>query len=99
LRATLPLSLVRCWAHALAIWDYLRGKTMGWQATGAGVTSVRRLWWGIRLWSLPVVAVWLGLVVWRMTAIAPSRFTIITINGLINAAIVLRVLFPGRNAV
>ena len=98
LRQTLPLSLVRAWAHALAIWDYLRGKTMSWQATGAGVTSVRRFWWGVRLWNLPAVTAWLTLIAWRMTSIAPGRFTIVTICGLINAAVVLRVLFPGRNA-
>jgi cellulose synthase (UDP-forming) len=98
LRATLPLSLVRAWAHALAIWDYLRGKTMSWQATGAGVTSVRRFWWGVRLYNLTAVLAWLGLIGWRMTAIAPGRFTIVTISGLINAAIVARVLFPGKNA-
>jgi len=98
LRATLPLSLVRAWAHAMAIWDYLRRKTMSWQATGAGVTSVRRFWWGIRLWNVTAVTAWLALIAWRMTAITPSRFTIVTISGLINATIVLRVLFPGRNA-
>jgi cellulose synthase (UDP-forming) len=98
LRATLPLSLVRAWAHALAIWDYLRGRTMSWQATGATVTSVRRFWWGIRLYNLPAVVAWLGLIGWRMTAIPPGRFTIVTISGLINAAIVLRVVFPGQAA-
>jgi hypothetical protein len=71
---------------------------MSWQATGAGVTSVRRFWWGIRLWNLTAVMVWLALIGWRMTAIPPSRLTIVTISGLINAAIVLRVLLPGRNA-
>jgi cellulose synthase (UDP-forming) len=98
LRATLPLSLVRAWAHALAIYDWLRGKTMSWQATGAGVSPVGRFWWGIRLYSLPAVMVWLTLIGWRMTTITPSRFAVITVSGLINAAVVLRVLFPGRNA-
>ena len=70
LRATLPLSLVRAWAHALAIWDYLRGRTMSWQATGAGVSSVRRFWWGVRLYNLTAVLLWLGLIGWRMTVIA-----------------------------
>jgi hypothetical protein len=71
---------------------------MSWQATGAGVTSVRRFWWGVRLYNLTAVLAWLGLIGWRMTAIAPGRFTIVTISGLINAAIVARVLFPGKNA-
>jgi cellulose synthase (UDP-forming) len=98
LRATLPLSLVRAWAHALAIWDYLRGRTMSWQPTGAGVSPVRRFWWGMRMWSLTSVAAWLTLAGWRMTILPPSRLTVVTICGLINAAVVLRVLFPGRNA-
>jgi hypothetical protein len=42
--------------------------------------------------------VWLTLIFWRMTMIAPGRFTIITISGLLNAAIVLRVIFPGNEA-
>jgi cellulose synthase (UDP-forming) len=98
LRKTMPLSLVRSWAHALAIWDYLRGKTMQWQPTGSGVSPVRRFWLGIRVWNLTAVTVWLTLIAWRMTAIAPSRFTVITISGLLNAAIILRVIFPGRSA-
>jgi cellulose synthase (UDP-forming) len=98
LRKTLPLSLVRGWAHALAIWDYLRGKTMQWQATGAGVSPVRRFWVGIRVWSLATVTIWLTLIGWRMTMISPARFTIITISALLNAAIVLRAIFPGRLA-
>jgi cellulose synthase (UDP-forming) len=98
LRQVLPLSLVRSWAHALAIWDYLRGKTMQWQVTGASVSPVNRFWWGIRLWNLPAVTVWLTLIAWRMTVIAPHRFTIITISGLINGAVVLRVIMPGGSA-
>ena len=98
LRKTLPLSLVRSWAHALAIWDYLRGKTMQWQPTGAGVSPVRRFWWGIRVWNLSAVTVWLTLILWRMTMIDPRRFTVIAISGLLNAAIILRVIFPGRKA-
>jgi cellulose synthase (UDP-forming) len=98
LRKTLPLSLVRGWAHALAIWDYLRGATMQWQATGAGVSPVGRFWLGIRVWSLATVTIWLTLVGWRMTMIAPGRFTIITLSGLLNLAIVLRVVFPGSSA-
>lgn len=99
LRKTMPLTLVRAWAHALAIWDYALGRTMSWQPTGAGVSPVRRFWWGVRLWNLTAVAVWLGLIVWRATMFPPSRFTIVCVGGVINAAVVLRVVFPGRNAI
>jgi cellulose synthase (UDP-forming) len=98
LRKTLPLSLVRSWAHALAIWDYLRGRTMTWEATGAGVNPVQRFWWGVRLWNLTAVTVWLSLVVWRTVTFPADRFVIVTIGGLLNAAVVLRVVFPGKNA-
>jgi cellulose synthase (UDP-forming) len=99
LRKTLPLSLVRAWAHALAIWDYLRGRTMTWEPTGAGVNPVRRFWWGVRLWNLTAVIAWLGLVGWRAMVFPPSRFTIVTLGGLLNAAVVLRVVFPGKKAI
>jgi cellulose synthase (UDP-forming) len=98
LRKTLPISLARSWAHALAIWDYVTRRTMAWQPTGAGVSSVRRFWWGIRLWNLTTVTIWLTLIGWRMTMIDPARLTIITLSGLLNAAIILRVIFPGRLA-
>jgi cellulose synthase (UDP-forming) len=98
LRKTLPLTLVRSWAHALAIWDYIRGKTMQWQATGGGVSSVRRFWWGVRLWNLSAVLAWLSLIGWRMTVIPPGRFVVIATSGLLNTAVVLRVIFPGRKA-
>jgi cellulose synthase (UDP-forming) len=99
LRGTLPLSLARAWAHALAIWDYLRGATMRWQATGAGVSPVRRFWWGVRLWNVSAVTVWLTLTGWRMTMMPPSRFIVVAFGGVLNAAIVARVLLPGRNAI
>ena len=98
LRATLPLSLARSWAHALAIWDYLRGKTQDWQPTGGAVSPVRRFFWGVRLWNLPVAVAWVGLALWRMTSIAPGRLIVVTICGLIQSAVVLRVIFPGRDA-
>jgi cellulose synthase (UDP-forming) len=99
LRGTLPLSLARAWAHALAIWDYLHGMTMRWEPTGAGVSPVRRFWWGVRLWNVTAVTTWLALIGWRMTTMSPSRFLIVALGGLLNAAVVLRVLFPGRNAI
>jgi len=89
LRKTLPLSLVRAWAHALAIWDYLRRRTMTWEPTGAGVSSVRRFWWGVRLWNLTGAIAWLGLIGWRVEAFQPSRFVIVTTGGLLNIAVVL----------
>jgi cellulose synthase (UDP-forming) len=96
LRDVLPLSVARGWAHALAIWDYLRGRTMAWQPTGSGVSTVRRMWWGIRIWNGGACAVWLGLLAWRVTQYGAAPFAVVGVMGLINAAVTLRLLFPGR---
>ena len=61
-----PLTTARGWAHALAIWDYLRGKTMPWQPSarsglGAPVSG------GTLLWNGGIAVAWLGLACWRHT--------------------------------
>jgi cellulose synthase (UDP-forming) len=98
LRDVLPLSVARGWAHAFAIWDYLRGKTMAWQVTRSRVSPVKRLWWGIRVWNGGICLVWLGLAAWRISSFGLERFSIVAIMGLINMAITLRLIFPGRPA-
>jgi hypothetical protein len=71
---------------------------MSWEPTGSGVNPVRRFWWGVRLWNGGAVLVWLSLVGWRTLTYPPSRFLIVSMSGLLNAAVVFRVLFPGKNA-
>lgn len=63
------------WAHFFAIFDILRGRTMGWQPTGGAArkSKTRRLWLGLRCWTLPVGLVWTGLAALRMlTGNAPD---------------------------
>jgi cellulose synthase (UDP-forming) len=98
LSGILPLSLARGWAHALALWDYARGKTMSWQASGAGVSSVRRFRWGILGWNGTAALVWLALVCWRTVEYASPRFAVLGCFGLINLAVVGRAAFSGRGA-
>jgi cellulose synthase (UDP-forming) len=98
LSGILPLSLARGWAHALAIWDYARGKTMSWQASGAGVSNVRRFRWGVRAWNGTTALVWLALFAWRTAEYASPRFAVLGCFGLINLAVVGRAAFPGRSA-
>ena len=54
------VKMVYSWAHAFAIWDLLRGQTMGWQPTGgtARKTRVRRLWIGMAVWSGGTALTW-----------------------------------------
>lgn len=95
---TIPLQLLRGWATALSIWDYSRGKIMGWQPTGSKVSPLRRLWWGVRLWNGGTTVAWLALAGLRTYQTGSVRFAVLGALGLIQAAIVLRLIFPGRNA-
>jgi cellulose synthase (UDP-forming) len=94
LRDTLPLSVARGWAHALAIWDYSRGRTMGWEPSGARVSAIRRYWIGVRVWNGGTAIIWLLLFVWRTTEFASGRFALLGLFGLINLAVVVRAAVP-----
>lgn len=98
LRDALPLLMLRGWSNALAIWDYFRGKIMSWQPTGGKVSPLRRLWWGVRLWSGGMTAAWLALAAFRINQTHSPRFVMLGLFGLVQAAIVMRVIFPGRKA-
>lgn len=98
LRDALPLLMLRGWSNALAVWDYSRGKIMSWQPTGGKVSPLRRLWWGVRLWSGGMTAAWVCLAALRIYQTHSPRFAVLGLFGVIQAAIVLRVIFPGRKA-
>jgi cellulose synthase (UDP-forming) len=98
LRDALPLLLLRGWANALAIWDYSRGKIMGWQPSGGKVSPLNRLWWGIRLWNGAMAIAWVGLAAWRIHQTGSVRFALLGTFGVIYMAVLARVLFPGREA-
>jgi cellulose synthase (UDP-forming) len=98
LRDALPLLLLRGWANALAIWDYSRGKIMGWQPSGGKVSPLKRLWWGIRIWNGSMALAWIGLAAWRIHETGSDRFMLLGAFGTIYAAVLLRVLLPGKKA-
>jgi cellulose synthase (UDP-forming) len=98
-RDVVPLLAVRGWAHALALWDYLRRKTMAWQASGGGVGQVRRFRIGVAVWNLGTAAAWLGLAVWRTAEYRSGQFVIVVTLGLCYAAGAVRILIPPRKAV
>jgi cellulose synthase (UDP-forming) len=80
------------------LWDYTFGKTMQWQPTGGTVSPVRRLWVGMITWNGGSAVAWLGLAIWRIVEFHSMEFAILCALGVLYFAIVLRVLFPGRNA-
>ncbi|HEX9625102.1 MAG TPA: glycosyltransferase [Streptosporangiaceae bacterium] len=90
-----PLGIARGWAHAFAIWDGARGKTMGWHPTRTPGSSLPRFKIGVTAWSGGMAITWLGLAIWRTAATGTAQMAILLAVGLINLAAVARVVFPG----
>lgn len=99
-RDIVPLTAARGWAHALAIWDYLRGKTMAWKASGGGLNQVRRFRWGVIGWNGGTALLWLVLAGWRTWEYHSARFAVVIFLGLCYTAGVLRLIttFQERDA-
>jgi len=97
-RDVIPLTAARGWAHALAIWDYLRGKTMAWQASGSGRSQVRRFRIGVIAWNGGTAAVWLILAVWRTAEFRSAQFAVVIVLALCYAAGTGRLLTEFRKA-
>jgi cellulose synthase (UDP-forming) len=93
---TVPLTMARGWAHALAIWDYVRGKPMAWQASGAGVGSVRRFHLGTLFWNGSIALSWLALGVWRTVEYRSWQFVVVLALGSLYAAGTARILAQRR---
>jgi cellulose synthase (UDP-forming) len=91
----LPLGVARGWAHVFAIWDGARGKSMGWHPSRTPGSSLRRFRIGVTGWSGGAALVWLGLAIWRTATLGALQFAVLLFFGLLNLAVVSRVVFPG----
>jgi cellulose synthase (UDP-forming) len=90
-----PLGIARGWAHVFAIYDSARGRTMGWHPSRTPGTSLRRFRIGVTGWSGGVALLWAALAIWRTVTMASSQFAVLVFFGLLNLAVVSRVIFPG----
>jgi cellulose synthase (UDP-forming) len=90
-----PLGVARGWAHVFAIWDGARGTSMSWHPTRTPGNSLRRFRIGVTWWSGGMASLWLVLAVWRTVTLDSVRFAVLLVFGLLNLAIVSRVIFPG----
>jgi cellulose synthase (UDP-forming) len=90
-----PLGIARGWAHVFAIWDGARGKSMGWHPTRTPGSSLRRFRIGVTWWSGGMALLWLILAVWRTMTLGSLKFAVLLVFGLLNLAVVGRVIFPG----
>lgn len=95
---TWPLSIAVGWAQALSLWDYSRGKVMSWQASRGPGDASRRFRKAVLIWNGSLGAAWLGLAGYRIYQTHQDRFAVVTLFGLVNAFIVARVVFPGKEA-
>jgi cellulose synthase/poly-beta-1,6-N-acetylglucosamine synthase-like glycosyltransferase len=93
-----PLGVARGWAHVFALWDGIRGKSMGWQPTRTPGSSLRRFRIGVTWWSGGAASLWVILAVWRTAALGSLQFAVLLFFGLLNLAVVSRVVFPGEKA-
>ena len=91
------LGVARGWAHVFAIWDGARGKTMGWHPSRTPGSSLRRFRIGVTWWSGGMALIWLTLALWRTASTGSPRFVVLTFFALLNAAVVGRLISPGRS--
>ena len=89
-----PLGIARGWAHVFAIWDGAWGKSMSWHPTRTPGSSLRRFRIGITWWSGSVAVLWLALAIWRTATLGSPQFAVLLFFGLLNLAVVGRVIFP-----
>ncbi len=87
------------WSHLFCLIDIVRGKRMGWQATGAGKrkAGTRRVWAAIAVWNVPTGALWVLLSLWRMTQYGAGNFAFILATGLFYCVITGMAVASRRN--
>ena len=90
-----PLGIARGWAHVFAIWDGAWGRSMSWHPTRTPGSSLRRFRLGITWWSGSAAVLWLALAIWRTVTLGSLQFAVLLFFGLLNLAVVSRVIFPG----
>ena len=90
-----PLGVARGWAHVFSLWDSARGRTMSWHPSRTPGSALRRFRIGVIGWSGGTALVWAVLAVWRMLALGSAQFAVLVFFGVLNLAVVSRVIFPG----
>jgi cellulose synthase (UDP-forming) len=77
------------------LWDLARGRSRGWQPSGASEhrqDGRRRLWIALLGWSTAAAVAWVGLAFWRMLTLDPANVMMLFALGLFDLVTVMRVL-------
>lgn len=90
-----PLGIARGWAHVFSLWDSARGRTMSWHPSRTPGSALRRFRIGVIGWSGGTALAWAVLAIWRTLALGSAQFAVLVFFGVLNLAVVSRVIFPG----
>ena len=90
-----PLGIARGWAHVFSLWDGVRGKSMSWHPTRTPGSSLPRFRIGVTWWSGGMAVLWVALAIWRSASGGWQPLALL-LFGLLNLAVVSRVIFPGK---
>jgi cellulose synthase (UDP-forming) len=93
-----PLAIAVGWAQVLALWDYARGKVMAWDPSRGPKDASRRFRGCVCVWNGALAITWVALAGWRIEQAMSPRFAVVALAGLVNLAVVMRVVLPGRDA-
>ena len=93
-----PLGIARGWAHVFSIWDSARGKTMSWHPSRTPGSALRRFRVCVIGWSGGTALLWASLAIWRTVTLGTVQFAVLVFFGVLNLAVVSRVIFPGGRA-
>ena len=93
-----PLGIARGWAHVFAIWDSAWGRTMSWHPTRTPGSALWRFRLWVIGWSGGTALLWVVLAIWRTVSLDSAQFAVLVFFGLLNLAVVGRVIFPGSAA-
>jgi cellulose synthase (UDP-forming) len=93
-----PLGVARGWAHVFSIWDSAWGRTMSWHPTRTPGSALRRFRLWVTGWSGGTALLWAALAIWRTVTLGSAQFAVLVFFGLVNLAVVSRVIFPGKAA-
>jgi len=92
-----PLGIARGWAHVFSLWDGAWGRQMSWHPTREPGSSLPRFRIGVTWWSGGMAVLWVLLAIWR-AASESWQCAALLFFGLLNLAVVSRVIFPGETA-
>jgi cellulose synthase (UDP-forming) len=94
-----PLGIARGWAHVFAIWDSAWGRTMSWHPTRTPGSALPRFRMWVTGWSGGTALLWAVLAIWRTVTFDSAQFAVLVFFGMLNLAVVSRVIFPGGRTV